>query len=89
MDDKKEIPKRKELRLKQYDYSAKGAYFITICIEERKRILSDIVKPVGVGALDGLAAASVTLGIRKPFRLPFNADILITLSETVKIMKNI
>ncbi|MBO5939043.1 MAG: hypothetical protein J6Q82_06050 [Clostridia bacterium] len=47
-----ELPKRKDLRLKQYDYSSKGAYFVTICIKNRKRILSDIIKPVGVGALD-------------------------------------
>ena len=48
-----ELPKRrKELRLKQYDYSSKGAYFVTICIKDRQRILSGIIKPVGVGALD-------------------------------------
>ena len=52
MDKKKELPKRKALRIKQYDYSSTGAYFITICIKERKQILSEIVKPVGVGALD-------------------------------------
>ena len=46
------LPKRKDLRIKQYDYSSKGAYFVTICIKDRKRILADIVKPVGVGALD-------------------------------------
>lgn len=50
MDKEKEIPRRKELRIKQYDYSSTGAYFITICIKDRKRILSDIIKPVGVGA---------------------------------------
>ena len=49
----KELPQRKDLRLKRYDYSSKGAYYVTICIQNRKRILSDIVKPsVGVGALD-------------------------------------
>ena len=48
----KELPKRKALRLKQYDYSSAGAYFVTICIKDRKRILSDIIKPVGVGAFD-------------------------------------
>ncbi|MBQ7386708.1 MAG: hypothetical protein IJW03_00925 [Clostridia bacterium] len=49
----KEPPKRKNLRLKQYDYSSKGAYFVTICIKDRKRILSDIIKPSGgVGAID-------------------------------------
>ena len=54
MDIEKEFPKRKELRLKHYDYSSAGAYFVTICIKDRKRILSNIIKPstVGVGALD-------------------------------------
>ena len=54
MDSKTEggSPKRKELRLKQYDYSSQGAYFVTICIKDRKPILSAIEKPVGVGALD-------------------------------------
>ncbi len=53
MDKEKELPKRKDLRLKQYDYSSAGAYFITICVKDRKQILSDIVAPsVGVGAHD-------------------------------------
>ena len=52
MDKQKELPKRKELRIKQYDYSRAGAYFVTICVKDRRKILSDIVKPVGVGALD-------------------------------------
>ena len=46
------LKKRKELRLRQYDYSSHGAYFVTICVRDRKRILSDITKPVGVGAFD-------------------------------------
>ncbi len=48
----KEIPKRKSLRIKCYDYSSKGAYFVTICVKDRKRILSNIIRPVGVGAFD-------------------------------------
>ena len=53
MDKEKDLPKRKDLRLKQYDYSSKGAYFVTMCIKDRKRILSDIIKPlVGGGAHD-------------------------------------
>ena len=48
----KNLPKRKNLRLKQHDYSSAGAYFITICTRERKAILSDILIPVGVGAHD-------------------------------------
>jgi len=45
-------PKRKNLRLKQHNYSSAGAYFITVCIKNRAPILSKIVAPVGVGALD-------------------------------------
>ena len=46
-----EQPERKAMRLPCWDYSAPGAYFITICTRERKCILSNIV--VGAGALDG------------------------------------
>ncbi len=35
-------PKRKPTRLKGYDYSSPGAYFITICTKDRKCILSEI-----------------------------------------------
>ncbi len=53
MDKTKDLPKRKKLRIKQYDYSSAGAYFITICVKDRMRILSKIIKPsVGVGAHD-------------------------------------
>ncbi len=47
-----ELPKRKRLRLENFDYSSRGAYFITICIQDRKRILSSVINPVGDGALD-------------------------------------
>ena len=62
MDKEKELPKRKDLRLKQYDYSSAGAYFVTICIKDRKRILSEIIKPpVGVGALDDPSIPQIQL----------------------------
>ena len=38
-----ELPERKPTRLKEYDYSQNGYYFITICTKDRKRILSKIV----------------------------------------------
>lgn len=44
MENEKNLPKRKKLRIKQYDYSLSGAYFVTICIKDRKRILSEIFK---------------------------------------------
>ena len=43
MDKEKKSPKRKPTRLKNFDYSATGAYFITICTQNRKNILSTIV----------------------------------------------
>lgn len=37
-----DLPKRKPVRLSEYDYSLPGAYFVTICVKDRKAILSDI-----------------------------------------------
>ena len=37
------LPKRKPTRLKGYDYSEKGAYFITICTHNKKHLFGDIV----------------------------------------------
>lgn len=42
-------PIRKPTRLKNFDYSAAGYYFITICTKEKQKILCDIV---GGGAHD-------------------------------------
>ena len=39
----KELPKRKRLRLQNYDYSSNGLYFVTICVKDKKPILSKIV----------------------------------------------
>ena len=39
----KHLPKRKSPRLKSFDYRTTGAYFITICTQNRKNILSTIV----------------------------------------------
>lgn len=38
-----ELPKRKPNRLKEFDYSTNGAYFITICVKDRKCVLGKIV----------------------------------------------
>jgi len=39
----KELPNRKVIRLKNFDYSRRGAYFITICTKDRRNILSTVV----------------------------------------------
>ena len=43
MENEKPLPKRKNLRCQSFDYSKTGAYFITICTQNRKNILSTIV----------------------------------------------
>ena len=55
-----ELPKRKQLRLQQFDYSTPGAYFVTICTQDRKCILSDIT--VGADALGGPELALTATG---------------------------
>lgn len=46
-----ELPNRKPNRLKEYDYSQPGAYFVTICTRDRKNIFwrenvgADIIRP--------------------------------------------
>ena len=43
MDKGKELPQRKNPRLVNYDYGSAGAYFITICTQNRRCVLSRIV----------------------------------------------
>ena len=47
------LPKRKPTRLKNYDYSSDGAYFITICTHKKQNILCEIVG-------EGLCALPIT-----------------------------
>ena len=41
--DMEELPKRKQHRLAGYDYSKSGYYFVTICTQNRRCVLSRIV----------------------------------------------
>jgi REP element-mobilizing transposase RayT len=50
MDEK--FSERKRMRLKGYSYSLSGAYFVTIRIQDTAFPLSNILCPVGDGALD-------------------------------------
>ena len=44
MDNKNEFSKRKHPRLNNYDYSSAGAYFVTICTQNRQCVLSRIIE---------------------------------------------
>ena len=46
----KNLPKRKPIRIEDYDYSTPGAYFITVCTANREKIFwnsvgADIIRP--------------------------------------------
>ena len=45
----KKHPIRKRIRLEEYDYSKQGAYFVTICTKDRKKLFwdvgADIIRP--------------------------------------------
>ena len=55
-----ELPKRKQNRLPEWDYSAPGAYFITICTQKKRCILSNII--VGADALGGPSVVLTDVG---------------------------
>ena len=65
MDKEKELPKRKPTRLKNFDYSSAGAYFVTICIRDRMNILSEIVK-TDIASADKTNRSAVGEGLRNP-----------------------
>ena len=53
INNKNDFPKRKKIRLKEYDYSSAGAYFITVCVKDRRRIFwdfvgADIIRPKNI-----------------------------------------
>jgi len=37
------MPTRKQLRLPKYDYSRAGAYFVTVCLSSRRRLLGRVI----------------------------------------------
>ena len=65
MDNKKDLLKRKPTRLKNFDYSSAGAYFVTICIRDRMNILSEIVK-TDLAATDKTNGFAVREGLAPP-----------------------
>ena len=48
-----DLPKRKQIRIENYDYSTTGAYFVTVCTANREKIFwngvgADIIRPQNV-----------------------------------------
>ena len=49
----KDQPKRKQIRIENYDYSTPGAYFVTVCTANREKIFwngvgADTIRPQNV-----------------------------------------
>lgn len=44
-----DLPRRKNIRLKGYDYGQSGVYFITLCVKDRHNLLWE--NDTGIGAL--------------------------------------
>ena len=65
MDKEKNLPKRKPTRLKNFDYSSRGAYFVTICVRDRMQILSEIVRS-DISAISKTTATAVGEGLAPP-----------------------
>ena len=90
-------PQRRANRLRAYDYSAPGAYFITICTEGRKCILSDITVGEGLappeprlttigqlveGQILDLHHRYTSVSIDKYTIMPNHIHLLMSLSQT-------
>ena len=58
---------RKNLRLKDYDYSMSGFYFVTICINQRICLLSEIIDNKVVLSDVGMMVERNYLGLEKRF----------------------
>lgn len=37
------LPQRKSIRLREYDYTQEGCYFVTICIKDRSALFGEII----------------------------------------------
>ncbi len=42
MSDEAQLPRRRRTRLKYYDYSSPGAYFVTFCTRDKECLLRDV-----------------------------------------------
>ena len=81
------MPKRKPTRLKFFDYSNVGAYFVTICTTDRKQILSEIVR-IGDVVNDKTPKLAVGEGLAPPecrVKLKFCGEIA---QEQLRSLKN-
>ena len=61
------LPKRKHPRMKFFDYSSNGNYFVTICTDKRKQILSSIIDDTVVLTTYGEIVRNELLNLEKRY----------------------
>ena len=98
-----ELPKRKHPRLKEYDYSSIGAYFITFCVKNRQHRLGEIVGRFGLGAphmeyseygkvvckyIDSIEMHYENVAIDKYFIMPNHVHIIIMIKNEGVVTKS-
>ena len=86
-----EIQERKPNRLSEYDYSTHGVYFVTLCTQNRQKILSSIVgdgfpvpKPYGLIAEEFIAQIPVkypSVTVNKYVIMPDHIHLLLRIGE--------
>ncbi len=89
-----ELPIRKNIRLRDYDYSQGGVYFITICTKNKTSILWDINVGTTIGrpplsrngqiidnAINSISAIYPSVEIDKYVIMPNHLHMLISLSD--------
>lgn len=87
-----EFPQRKPNRLKDFDYSQNGAYFITICVKDKKKLLGGIaagqdtieLSEYGLAveqAIQGIAQHYSNAAVEKYIIMPNHIHLIIMLRE--------
>jgi REP element-mobilizing transposase RayT len=72
----KDVPKRKSTRLKEYDYSQFGYYFITICMKNRKEFFSIIENSIVVLSKFGKIIDEVLINIPSYYNVEIDCYII-------------
>ncbi len=72
----KDFPKRKSTRLKEYDYSQFGYYFITICMKNRKEFFSKIENSIVVLSKFGKIIDEVLINIPSYYNVEIDCYII-------------
>ena len=67
-----ELPKRKRIRLTDYDYSTSGVYFITTCSRDREPLFWSKTFPVAAGAAISRPLNAVPI----PYKLTAHGEIV-------------